>query len=139
MPWGAGALVARIIGILLLLPVLYGLGILVASEWGGEVVALETYDVRGTMFTTSVWIVDAYDDAWLRAGNSEAGWVQRLRETPTVVITRAGVRQGYRAVIVNDFSDRINEVMREKYGLADQLISTIHEPDEVLAIRLEES
>ena len=129
---------SRIIGIVLLLPILYGIGILVASEWGGEVVELETYDARGTMFKTSVWIVDAYDDSWLRAGDPEAAWVQRLRETPNVVVTRDGERRGYLAVIVPDFASRINAVMREKYGWADQLIATLHDPDEVVAVRLQE-
>ena len=129
---------SRIIGILLLLPIFYGVGILVASEGGGEVVTLETYDARGTMFSTSLWIVDAYDDAWLRAGNPEAGWLERLRVTPEIVVTREGVRKGYRAVVVRDFAAKINQAMREKYGLADQLLSTLHDPDEVIAIRLEE-
>jgi hypothetical protein len=129
---------SRIIGILLLLPILYGLAIVIASETGGEVVELETYDGRGTVYKTSLWIVRAYDDLWLRAGDPEAAWVQRLRETPNVVVIRDGKRQGYLGVVVPDFASRINAAMREKYGWADQVVSTLHDPDEVVAIRLEE-
>lgn len=131
-------MVARIIGILLLLPFVLAIAILIASEWGGEVVTLETYDARGTMFSTSLWIVDLYGDEWLRASDPEAGWVGRLREASNVVLIRDGVRKGYRAEIVRDFGDRINDGMREKYGFADQLTSLLRDPEEVVAIRLEE-
>ncbi|HKK53596.1 MAG TPA: hypothetical protein VKA74_18515 [Myxococcota bacterium] len=128
---------ARIIGILLLLPFAYGIGLFVASEWGGEVVELETVDARGARIRTSLWIVEGYDDLWLRAGSPEAAWLQRLRARPDVRLTRSGETQRYRAVVVPDFARRINGLMRERYGLADRLISTIHDPDEVVAVRLE--
>jgi hypothetical protein len=131
-------LVARIIGILLLLPFVLAIAILIASEWGGEVVTLETYDPRGTMFSTSLWIVNLYGEEWLRASDPEAGWVRRLRETSNVVLIRDGVRKGYRAEVVQDFAGRINDGMREKYGFADQLTSLLRDPEEVVAIRLEE-
>jgi hypothetical protein len=129
---------SRIIGLLLLLPFAYFAALLAASEWGGEVVELETYDANDTMFTTSLWIVDAYGDTWLRAGDPDAAWLQRLRMNPEVNVTRDGLRQGYRAVVIDDFARRLNEAMREKYGIADRIVSTLHDPDEVVAIRLEE-
>jgi hypothetical protein len=132
------ALLSRIIGLLFLLPFALAIAILAASEWGGEVVTLETYDPRGTMFSTSLWIVDLYGEEWLRASDPEASWVRRLRETPNVVLIRDGVRKGYLAVIVEDFSGRINDGMREKYGFADQLTGLLRDPEQVLAIRLEE-
>lgn len=129
----------RIIGILLLLPLAYVVALYAASEWGGEVVEIETSDARGARFTTSVWLVDGYGDLWLRAGNAEAGWLARLRVTPELVLLRNGKRTRYSAEVVPDFSRRINELMRRKYGLADRIISTIHDPAAVVAIRLEES
>ena len=126
----------RIIGIVILLPLLYVLAVLVASEFGGEVVEVETFDDRGRKFSTSLWIVDLYGDTWIRAGDPDSAWVQRLRVNPEVAMTREGARATYHAEIVEDFAERINDGMREKYGRADQLISTIHDDEAVLAIRL---
>ncbi len=129
---------AYLIRFLLLLPVLYGAALFAASEWGGEVVQIETYDERGTRFETSVWIAEAYGDLWLRAGNPEAAWLQRLRETPDVALRRGGKATPHRAVVVPGSARRVNDLMRQKYGWADHVISTLHDPAEVVAVRLEE-
>ncbi|MAG29841.1 MAG: hypothetical protein CL908_02985 [Deltaproteobacteria bacterium] len=126
----------KIIVIVILLPIVYLLALVAASEFGGEVVELETHDFRGGKYTTSLWIVDMYGDAWLRAGDPESTWLKRIREDPHVFVTRAGQKAPYRAEIVDGFSSRINAQMREKYGPAETLISTIHDADEVVAIRL---
>ena len=126
----------KIITAILLSPFVYLAAILLASEYGGEVVNLETHDERGGKYETSVWIVDLYGDQWIRAGDPEATWLQRIRDYPEVHVTRFGEREVYRAEIVEDFADRINDGMREKYGRADRLISTIHDDDAVVAIRL---
>jgi hypothetical protein len=126
----------KIITAILLSPIVFFAAILLASEYGGEVVTLETHDERGGKYETSVWIVDLYGDQWLRAGDSEATWLKRIRDYPEVHVTRFGEREVYRAEVDDDFSGRINDGMREKYGRADQLISTIHDDEEVVAIRL---
>jgi len=126
----------KIITLVFLSPILFVLAILLASEYGGEVVEIETYDVRGRSYPTSVWVVDLYGDTWIRAGGPTATWLQRLVKNPEVYVTRDGVRAAYQAEVVADFGGRINDGMREKYGRADQLISTIHDDEEVVAIRL---
>jgi len=126
----------KIITAILLSPFVFLLSIMLASEYGGEVVTLETHDERGGKYETSVWVVDLYGDQWIRSGDPEATWLQRIREYPEVHLTRDGEREVYQAEIVDDFADRINGGMREKYGRADMLISTIHDDDEVVAIRL---
>lgn len=129
---------AYIIRLLLLIPVLYGAALFAASEWGGEVVELETFDARGARFETPVWIVEAYDDVWLRAGNPEAAWLQRLRSKPEVLLRRGGRETRHRAVVVQSATRSVNDLMRQKYGWADRLISTLHDPAKVVAVRLEE-
>lgn len=129
---------AYIIRFLLLLPVLFGAALFAASEWGGEVVEVETQGERGARFETSVWIVEAYGDLWLRAGSPEADWLQRLRETPDVVLRRGGKATRHRAVVVTGSARRVNDLMRQKYGWADHVISTLHDPAKVVAVRLEE-
>ena len=128
----------RIIAVVLGLPILYMAAILAASEWGGEVVQLETEDSMGHTFATSVWIVDFDRASWLRAGNPDSDWVQQLRAEPLVFLTRNGERRSYRARVFDALGPQVNEAMRAKYGRADQLISTMHSPDEILAIRLVE-
>jgi hypothetical protein len=126
----------QIITVVLLLPFLYVGAVFLASEYGGEVVEIETVDVFGRTFPTSLWIVDSYGDTWLRAGDPEAVWLQRIRINPSITVTRNGVKARYDAEVVEDFADRINEAMREKYGLADEIIAPLRNADEVVAIRL---
>jgi hypothetical protein len=128
----------RIIAIVLLAPLVYLVAILAASEWGGEVVALETFDVRGRRLETSVWIVQMQGDLWLRASDPKSAWLQRIRTEPAVFVTRRGKRTAYQTEIFEDYASWINRAMREKYGWADQLISTMpmRAADEVVAVRL---
>lgn len=126
----------KLITLLILAPIVYGVALFVASEYGGEVVELETHDWRGGRFKTSVWIVDMHGDAWIRSGDPESSWLARLRANPEVKVTRDGETLIYQAEVVEDFSAPLNAAMFEKYGRAEQLISTIHEDEEVVAVRL---
>jgi hypothetical protein len=126
----------RIITVVLLLPFLYAGAVYYASEYGGETVELETIDVFGRIFPTTVWIVDAYGDTWIRADDPESVWLQRIRINPVVYVTRKGVKAEYRAEVVDGFTSQINEAMREKYGRADEVIAPLRDPDEAVAIRL---
>ena len=127
-----------IIGLLILSPLLFGAALFAASEYGGETVVLETLDERGVGFFTTLWIVDIHEEPWLRAGDPESTWLQRLKVHPEVFLTRGGERKPYVAEVVEFESERVNYLMREKYGVADQLVSLLHDPDEVVAIRLAE-
>jgi hypothetical protein len=127
----------RIISIVIMLPVLYYAAILAASEMGGEVVVIETQDSNGRSFETSVWVVDFDRGAWLRGGNADSDWVVRLQAQPEVFMTRAGHRVAYRAQVVAGLADRVNTAMREKYGAADRLVSTTHDSERVVPIRLD--
>ncbi|MEZ4332947.1 MAG: hypothetical protein R3F35_14390 [Myxococcota bacterium] len=127
-----------ILGLLMTSPIWFGAAVFAASEYGGEVVLLETIDERGNSFQTKLWVADVHREPWLRAGDPDATWLKRIELNPDVFLVRAGERTAYRAEIADWDTDRINYVMREKYGYADQLISLIHDPEAVVAIRLYE-
>ncbi|MFO0691706.1 MAG: hypothetical protein U0900_23625 [Myxococcota bacterium] len=125
-----------LIGLLITSPLWFGGALYWASEYGGETVVLETADERGNALSTKLWVVDIHDEPWLRAGQPDATWLQRIQANPDVLLVRDGARTVYRAEIATYETDRINYTMREKYGYADQLISLIHDPEQVVAVRL---
>lgn len=127
-----------IIGLLILSPLLFGAALFAASEYGGETVQLETLDERGAIFSTTLWVIDVHKEPWLRAGDPESTWLERLQVHPEVFLTRNGERKPYVAEVAEFESVRVNYLMREKYGYADQIVSLLHDPDEVVAIRLAE-
>ncbi len=127
-----------LIGLVMCSPLIFGGLLLVASEYGGEKVELETLDDRGTSFFTTLWVAELHEQPWLRAGDPEATWLQRLRGDPQVFLIRDGERKEYRAEVSDEDVSRINEAMREKYAWADQIVSLIHDPEAVVAIRLVE-
>ena len=126
-------------GVLVGLFLLLGLAQFAASE-SGEVLVLETLDAAGQAHETRIWVVDDAGALWVRGG-PDAGWVGRLVANPDVRAERAGAQADYRAVPDrNDAArDRVNALMREKYGLADRFIALmLGDPDreDSLAIRL---
>jgi len=108
-----------------------------ASELGGEVVTLTTADERGVEYQTSLWVVDHRGQAWLRAGSTDAGWYQRLREDPQVRLERNGEVEKYEAVPVPDQTQRINELMAAKYGWADRIVGLVGDEKASMAVRLD--
>lgn len=127
-----------ILGLLICSPLILGGAILAASEYGGETVELKTFDERDVLVTT-LWVVDLHEEPWLRAGNADAAWLQRLVETPEVVLVRDGETTSYRAEIDPSELDRVNDMMREKYGWADEVVSLLHDPESTVAVRLIEN
>lgn len=125
-----------LIGLLLTSPLWFGVALFAASEHGGEVVVLETFDLNGNGLETKLWVVDLHGEPWLRAGRGGATWVRRIEINPSVRLTRADTRTAYLAQLSPRDVDRVNARMREKYGWADQLISLIHDDAAVMPIRL---
>ncbi len=119
-------------------PILFGAALFWATQYGGETVELETVDERGTSFHTTLWVVDLHDEPWLRAGDPEATWLQRLKVDPDVFLNRDGERKPYRAEVSEGDAWRVDEAMREKYAWADWIVSWVHDPAGVVAIRLVE-
>jgi hypothetical protein len=103
----------------------------------GEVVTLRSWDSVGVEHETSLWLVEDGGTLWLRAGTPRAGWLERVRTRPEVVMTRNGVESKYAASVVDQARDRVNALMAAKYGLADTLVGVVHDTDESLPVRLE--
>ena len=106
----------------------------VASEMGGEVVEVTTTDAQGAQRTTSLWVVDDGGVPYLRSGNSENDWYQRLVADPNVEVERDGVVTRYVAQPTPERTEQINALMAEKYGWADALIGVIR--GDSVAVRL---
>ncbi len=126
---------AVVIGVIAILAA----GVYALSEFGGEVVILHTTTDDGKQKSTHLWIVDEAGFAWLRAGQPESRWFQRLLARPKVELVRAGETRAYRANVVSTPAARehINQLMAEKYGFAETIISFMHDEDEVTPMRLE--
>jgi len=122
---------------LVLLGIAYLIGLMVASERGGEVVTLSTYLDNGMTTDTSLWVVDRRQRQWLRAGRPNSEWLGRLREEPRVKLTRDGVEKQYDAVVEPREVATINALMAEKYGWADWLISLSRDAAEAVPVRLD--
>jgi hypothetical protein len=106
----------------------------VASEMGGEVVKVTTNDAQGAQRTTSLWVVDDGGVPYLRSGNSDNDWYQRLVADPNVEVERDGVVARYVAQPTPERTEQINALMAEKYGWADAVIGIIRRDS--VAVRL---
>jgi hypothetical protein len=115
----------------------FAVSVLAAGDLGGEVVKLTTSGDGGRAFETSLWIVEDHGQLWLRAGQPESAWFLRLQQDPMVRMSRDGKSQQYRAVVVEKQRARINRLMAEQYGWADQLIGLVRDSDTTSAIRLD--
>jgi hypothetical protein len=111
--------------------------VIIASE-SGEVVVLRTYDSSQVSYETRLWIIEEGYDLWLRAGEPDSGWFQRLKLQPDVELTRAGETHRYRATPVEDpdVRDWLNGRLAEKYGWADSLVGVLGDRSVSVPIRL---
>jgi len=132
--------VARVVGVLLALAVLFVASIFAASEMGSEVVTVTTWEADGSPVETRLWVVDDDGHAWLRAGVPTSGWLQRIEGNPKIRVDRGGAALDLRAVPIRDPErrDRVHAQMREKYGWIDTWISLIRDGSQSVAVRLEE-
>jgi len=126
----------KLLLLLVALPVLFGLSIMAASELGGEVVTLYTRDPGGTESRTSLWVVDYDGFQYLRAGNRDSTWFERLRRAPGVRVERGGKVASYQAQPSPDLTPKIDALMAEKYGFADRFIGLIRDPAKSMAVKL---
>ncbi len=109
------------------LGIIFGLGLvfgglqLAASE-RVEVVELHTTDEAGEPVTTRLWVVDDAGYQYLRVGGDGSSWFSRLQANGEFQVTRNSDTAIYIAVLRDDKSDRINELMQEKYTWGDTVI-----------------
>jgi len=104
----------------------------------GEVVEVKTYDALGREYVTEVWIVDLDAASYLRAGSSDAAWLQRLQADPEIVLVRRGEESRHRAVPEDDDDTRrlVNAAMADKYGRADRIWARLSDLGRTIPIRL---
>ncbi len=129
----------KILVVVLAVSLALGVGIMGASELGGEIVTLHTNSPDGEA-QTRIWVVDEAGHAWLRAGTPGNGWLLRIDADPDVLVERAGQSTRFRAVPVRDdptIRDRIHELMAQKYTWADWLVSQMRDGSQSVPIRLD--
>lgn len=112
------------------------LGHLALIEIGREVVTLRTPRPDGTWKVTRLWIVDEGSSAWLHSAGAE--WVARFAGNPIVEVVRGGATRRYRANALPGPHARVDQLLREKYGVADRWVRFIGpDNEETVAVRLD--
>ena len=128
-------LIAKLLGsvfaLLLFVVLLQG----VASETG-EVVVTSVDQAISAPTTTRLWVVDQDGAMWLR-GDAASGCTQRpLAQSTPVALERDGVRFEFVIASEPERVALVNELMRDKYGWRDQIISMMAPREESVATRL---
>ncbi len=129
-------MIRKIVIVLLVLALLPFVLMFVASE-SGEVVVLSSLDADGKPQETRLWVVDLNGYQYLRAGDPASGWYARIRANGRVGLQRGDTRAAYDAIAEPGVRDTVNDLVRAKYGLADQYISALLGRDDATPIRLE--
>lgn len=105
-------------------------------EVGREVVRLRTPLPGGDWRTSRLWIVDDAGGSWLHSAGSD--WVSRFAGDPIVEVERGGTTRRYRAHAVPGPHPRVDELLRQKYGIADRWVRFLAPCDEsTVPVRLE--
>ncbi len=123
------------IGILISLPLFFAAALLLLSELG-EVVVIRTSGHPGAQ-ETRIWVVDVPDGILVR-GSSGKTWVEAARHAPEIELRRAGDWHRYAVIEQSgpEAQQRINELMREKYGIADRLTEVLRDPQRAVPLLL---
>ena len=87
-----------------------------------EVVELIAANDAGEKQITRLWVVDDEGLAFLRVGADGSGWYDRILMNDSVEVVRDGVTAQYRVQARPEKSERINELMQQKYTWGDRLI-----------------
>ena len=119
---------------LLVLLLLFGLTQYLDSE-RVEVVVLHTTDASGTTTSTRLWVVDHEGYAYLRAREA-AGWYQRLKQNPEILLERNGITAAYHAGMNPAKVAVLNELMNEKYTWGDSFIGLTTDRSAAIPIEL---
>ena len=90
-----------------------------------EVVKLYTFDETSTEVATRLWVADDGGYQYLRVGADGAEWFARLQLQEVVDLTRNGRRYKYTWALREEKSQKINLLMREKYGWSDSFIGIL--------------
>jgi hypothetical protein len=111
------------VGILVALAVVAVAAQFALIEIGREVVTLRTQRPDGTRWETRLWIVDDGGSPWLHSAGER--WRKRFEGDPMIELERDGEIRRYRAHAVPGPHPRVDELLREKYGIADRWVRLI--------------
>ena len=90
-----------------------------------EVIDLYTTDELGEMQTTRLWVMDDEGYQYLRVGSDGSGWFDRVLQNGEIKVGRNGTTASYTVVQRADKSERINDMMQEKYTWGDTFFATM--------------
>ena len=90
-----------------------------------EVVDLYTTDERGETQTTRLWVMDDEGFQYLRVGADGSGWFDRILQNGEIEVGRNGITASYTVVQRPEKSERINDMMQEKYTWGDTFFATM--------------
>ena len=90
-----------------------------------EVIDLYTTDELGEMQTTRLWVMDDEGYQYLRVGADGSGWFDRVLQNGEIKVGRNGTTASYTVVQRADKSERINDMMQEKYTWGDTFFATL--------------
>ena len=90
-----------------------------------EVIDLYTTDELGEMQATRLWVMDDEGYQYLRVGSDGSGWFDRVLQNGEIKVGRNGTTASYTVVQRADKSERINDMMQEKYTWGDTFFATM--------------
>ncbi len=90
-----------------------------------EVIDLYTTDESGEIQATRLWIMDDEGYQYLRVGADGSGWFSRILQNGEIDVGRNGITATYTVVQRPDKSERINQMMQEKYTWGDTFFATV--------------
>lgn len=90
-----------------------------------EVIDLYTTDESGEMQATRLWVMDDEGYQYLRVGADGSGWFDRILANGEIEVGRNGATASYTVVQRPDKSERINDLMQEKYTWGDTFFATV--------------
>ena len=90
-----------------------------------EVIDLFTTDELGEMQATRLWVMDDEGYQYLRVGADGSGWFDRVLQNGEIKVGRNGTTASYTVVQRADKSERINDMMQEKYTWGDTFFATM--------------
>jgi hypothetical protein len=85
-------------------------------------VVLDKWISEGELRGTRLWIVDDGEVAYFHHGDPDSAWIERLAGDPFLTVERAGTTVRYRATPAPESDERVHELLRAKYGVADRSV-----------------
>lgn len=90
-----------------------------------EVIDLYTTDELGEVQATRLWIMDDEGYQYLRVGSDGSGWFDRILQNGEIEVGRAGNTASYTVVQRPDKSEKINNMMQQKYTWGDTFFAAM--------------